>query len=296
MKITLNCEIPSNKNTKFNAFEKTIKNEVGECVISSLEFLDYDLSEVYEYIKNKRSFYSVSFSNVKNSSEKFWINKELCLIESFYDEGLSHSGLTFKGNLDDDQELLFLTSHYTKKRPVLFLDRDGVLNKDTGYLHELDKLEIYEEIIPFLKLLVEKGFLLIVLTNQAGMAKELFCKEVHDEFTEGMRNEFLQHGIAFDDWYYCPYSDVNKENKYSRNSFYRKPMPGMLAKALSEHPINQNQMYMIGDKVSDKLYFPRLKTFHVQRQYDLSEASDPVFNDFEPIFTEIIKDFEGLSS
>ncbi|TAL24626.1 MAG: lipopolysaccharide heptosyltransferase II [Nitrospirae bacterium] len=123
---------------------------------------------------------------------------------------------------------------------AVFFDRDGTLCKDVGYLNKIEDLEIFKE-VKGLKVLREKGFKLIGVSNQSGIArgivKEGFTKEVNKIFIE-------QYG--FDDFYYCPHHP-------DEHCPCRKPEPLMLLKARAEHNINLKKSFVIGDKELDML-------------------------------------------
>jgi D-glycero-D-manno-heptose 1,7-bisphosphate phosphatase len=128
----------------------------------------------------------------------------------------------------------------------VFLDRDGVLNQDTdGYLYRPEDLVIPDGTVEALRKLKEAGYLLIVVTNQAGIAKGLYSREdvwkCHQFFQE-------QCGHLLDDLYFCPHHP-----DYTTASLLRKPDSLMLEKAMAKHRIDRNRSWMIGDRERDVL-------------------------------------------
>lgn len=126
----------------------------------------------------------------------------------------------------------------------IFLDRDGVLNQDSPeYLYCTDDLIITDETVKALQKLKEAGYLLIVITNQAGIAKGLYNKEDVVKC-----HEFLQEkcGNVIDDLYFCPHHP-----DFDTNSLLRKPDSLMIEKAMAKHQIDPNQSWMIGDQERD---------------------------------------------
>jgi D-glycero-D-manno-heptose 1,7-bisphosphate phosphatase len=125
-----------------------------------------------------------------------------------------------------------------------FFDRDGTIIKDMHYLSDLSQVEIIPGIIDFCLSLQKKGFLLIVVTNQSGVARgffdELFVKETH----KYIKNIFAKEGVKFFQFYYCPHHP-------SQNCLCRKPSPGMLERAAKDYVIDLSKSLMFGDKESD---------------------------------------------
>ncbi|HDX8137108.1 TPA: D-glycero-beta-D-manno-heptose 1,7-bisphosphate 7-phosphatase [Campylobacter fetus] len=133
-----------------------------------------------------------------------------------------------------------------KKIKAVFLDRDGVINKDLGYVSKIDDFEfcdgIFEALCGFLKL----GFALFIVTNQSGIGRGYYTSDDFLNLTKFMLDEFKKEDIYIKKVYYCPHSP-------EENCDCRKPKPGMILKALSEFDINLKNSIMIGDKNSDML-------------------------------------------
>ena len=134
---------------------------------------------------------------------------------------------------------------------ALFLDRDGVINIDHGHVFEKEKFHFIDGIFELCKKAQELGYLIIVITNQAGIAKALYSEEQFLELTKWMENEFIKRDIKITKTFYCPYHIEAKIEKYRRDSEDRKPNPGMLLKAIEEFNIDPKKSIMIGDKESD---------------------------------------------
>jgi D-glycero-D-manno-heptose 1,7-bisphosphate phosphatase len=130
------------------------------------------------------------------------------------------------------------------KTKCIFLDRDGVLNEDCpDYLYELEKLVIPEGVVEALQALKKAGYLLIVITNQAGIAKGLYTADNVYAIHEAMQQA---SGNALDDLYFSPYHP-----NVSGVSLSRKPGSLMLEKAIAKYNIDVNQSWMIGDRDRD---------------------------------------------
>lgn len=133
---------------------------------------------------------------------------------------------------------------------ALFLDRDGVINVDKHYVHKVEDCEFMDGIFDLCRRAKDKGYKLIVVTNQAGIAKGYFTENDFHTFMEYVRSEFIRQGCPLDDVFYCPYHK-DGIGKYKMDSFDRKPNPGMILKAAKKHNIDLKQSILIGDKKSD---------------------------------------------
>lgn len=162
-----------------------------------------------------------------------------------------------------------------RNQKAIFLDRDGVLNKDTGYVFKTEELIILPQVIEALKKLQSANYLLIVVTNQSGVArgyyKEVDVIHIHNY----MNNIFEEAGITISSWYYCPHHPEAQIEKYKINCQCRKPEPGMLLKATEKWNIDTDGSYMIGDKESDILAGKAMdiKTVQVKGSYPLTPAA-----------------------
>ncbi|MFT6926954.1 MAG: D-glycero-D-manno-heptose 1,7-bisphosphate phosphatase [Psychromonas sp.] len=136
------------------------------------------------------------------------------------------------------------------KRAV-FLDRDGVINTDNGYVSQRDDFEFIDGVIDACKVLKEKGYLLVVITNQSGIARGYFSEEQFHTLTEWMDWSLADRGVDLDGVYYCPHHAEKGIGEYKIDCDCRKPKPGMLNSAIADLNIDAGQSILIGDKVSD---------------------------------------------
>lgn len=136
------------------------------------------------------------------------------------------------------------------KRPALFLDRDGVINVDHGHVHRIEDFEFIPGIFELVRAANEAGWLVVVVTNQAGIAKAYYTEEQFQLLTAWMRDQFLAQGARIDAVYHCPHHPEFGEME-TRNCNCRKPLPGMLLQAEKELGIDLKASVLIGDKQSD---------------------------------------------
>ena len=148
----------------------------------------------------------------------------------------------------------------TKKQRALFLDRDGVINVNTHYPHVASELQLIEDIIPIAKHFYERGYLIIVTTNQSGIGRGYFKEEAYFECRDRINQFFSDQGLKITDHFHCPYHKSGVD-EYAKDSLLRKPEPGMFLKAASKYQIEIEQSIMIGDRPSDVIKDISLKSF-----------------------------------
>ena len=136
---------------------------------------------------------------------------------------------------------------------AIFLDRDGTLIKNKGYICEFKDVEFYPFSLEALKLINSHNFQVVVVTNQSSIARGICSEEEIIQIHIEMEKYLKTQGIFIQGFYYCPYYRNSKIIKYKIDSFLRKPNPGMLIKSAKELNINLKQSYMIGDNITDIL-------------------------------------------
>ncbi len=162
---------------------------------------------------------------------------------------------------------------------ALFLDRDGVINEDCHYAHRPEQIVFVDGIFDLTFRAVQMGYKIIVVTNQAGVAKGYFGEEEVQRLHDWMSKQFMERGVLITSFYYCPYHPRAVEEKYRIDSEFRKPGPGMVLQAAREHGIDLDKSLMVGDKESDRVRVPGLKTLilkskYVQSGYDIESLSE----------------------
>jgi D-glycero-D-manno-heptose 1,7-bisphosphate phosphatase len=136
-------------------------------------------------------------------------------------------------------------------RPAIFLDRDGTLNVDVGYLHALEDLELFPWSIDALRALQRAGYLLVVISNQSGIAlgfiEDGFVERAH----EAIQHRLQRAGTAIDAFYYCPHHPTASRAELRQDCDCRKPRPGMIHQAARALDIDLTRSWTIGDKWID---------------------------------------------
>ena len=136
--------------------------------------------------------------------------------------------------------------------PAAFLDRDGVLNEDVGYLHRTEDLRWIPGAKAAVKRLNEAGFQVFVVTNQSGVARGLFPHSAVAALHAHMAAELAAAGARVDGWYDCPFHAEAVVDEWRHPDHPdRKPNPGLLLRAMAEHPTDRARSLLIGDKPTD---------------------------------------------
>lgn len=131
-----------------------------------------------------------------------------------------------------------------EKKKAVFLDRDGVINVEKDYVHRIEDFEFLPGVLEAAKSFYEKGYLLIVVTNQSGIGRGYYTNEDFERVTKYMEQEFEKNGAKIAKTYRCPHTPNDACD-------CRKPRPGMLLSAKEEFDIDMNASWMIGDKEGD---------------------------------------------
>ena len=129
---------------------------------------------------------------------------------------------------------------------ALFLDRDGVINKEINYLHKIDNFEFIDGIFELCKYYQNLDYLIVVVTNQSGIAREYYSEEDFETLTTWMIQKFLDENIRISKVYHCPHHE-----NISGKCDCRKPSPGMLFLAKDELNIDLENSIIVGDKERD---------------------------------------------
>ena len=198
-------------------------------------------------------------------------------------DGYREVGVTYRNHAR-----LPRTSHYPqvfrkepedlfRQRPALFLDRDGVVNIDKGYVHKPEDIELCPGIEELVKKVKGKGWWVCVLSNQSGVGRGLYSHQQVESL-----HRMLGKALPVDRWFYCP-SHPEGLGEYRGFSHFRKPGPGMVLRAERELPIDRMGSLMIGDKETDRIQLQGLGSWLIRGNYPLDPGGGEVFSCLDEI-------------
>ncbi|MEI0621262.1 HAD-IIIA family hydrolase [Brachyspira pilosicoli] len=256
----------------FLSFYNNLNN--SKAIVVGLTF-DFNNNKLYTIDDN----YKITKDNIQNPLSGYSIsnlivydNKVFEYNESFnlvIDEAFNN------GNLYGIP--LYIPDANKKVNKALFLDRDGVLMEDVGYIGEVERVKIKKEFTDIVKYANEKNYITIVTTNQAGVSYNYYTnddvKNVHNYLYE----EYKKHDAIIDDFYYCPYHIKGNVEEYKLLSVLRKPEAAMHLSACKKYNIDLTSSFMIGDRDSDIVKIPFLKTLLIKTDvYDIVNVDNIV--------------------
>jgi D-glycero-D-manno-heptose 1,7-bisphosphate phosphatase len=152
---------------------------------------------------------------------------------------------------------------------TIFLDRDGVINKEVNYLYKIEEFEFIDGIFEACKYFLKLGYKIIIITNQSGISKGYYSENDFQITTQWMIKEFQKNDVTISDIFHCPHSP-------EENCPCRKPMPGMIIKAQEKYNINLASSWLIGDKEADIIAANKsgiLQTILVRSGHKINEFS-----------------------
>ena len=141
----------------------------------------------------------------------------------------------------------------TITKPALFLDRDGVINKDTGYVYKKTDFIWRKDIFKFIKRYNTKNYFVFIITNQSGIGRGYYTEKDLHKLLTWMLNKFKAKGCQINKIYFSPYYKYSKIKKYKKEEKMKKPNIGMILKAKKDFNVDINKSILIGDSRTDKL-------------------------------------------
>ena len=135
--------------------------------------------------------------------------------------------------------------------PALFLDRDGIVNHDIGYLHRKEDILWVDGIFDLCRLAISLGYKLVIVTNQAGIGRGLYTQAQFDELTAWMQDQFNLQQAPLSGVYCCPYHPEHGIGDYRREHEDRKPGPGMILRAARDLNLDISRSLLVGDRHTD---------------------------------------------
>jgi len=218
----------------------------------------YFKKEIFKYIENK-------YSSLENEILPNLINKKIISGKQFNQFFLD---IGTPKNFIKADKLLF--EHFYK--PAVFLDRDGVINYDKGYVHKIKDFKFRPGVLKGLNFLCKHNYYIFIVTNQAGIGKKIFSQEDFTKLHIYIKNKLQKKNIFIDNVSFSLFHPDSKIKKFKKNSFTRKPGNLMIERIKKQWHLNLSKSFMIGDQSSDEicakksdLYFEfAKKNFYVQ--------------------------------
>ena len=153
---------------------------------------------------------------------------------------------------------------YTKVKKIAFLDRDGVVNVDFGYVHSSENFKLLEGFLEGAAYLINQNYKLVIITNQAGIAKSYYSEKEFINFSHWVFEYLKQMGVSISSTYYCPHHP-----DYTGECVCRKPQPQMILQALDDYDASPNDCLFVGDKISD---MEAAASARIKRSHRLTES------------------------
>ena len=161
-------------------------------------------------------------------------------------------------------------------RPALFLDRDGVINIEKNYVYRIEDFDFVDGIFDLCHTALKCNMLIVVVTNQSGIGRGLYSEKQFIKLTNWMCDKFAENKISISAVYHCPFHPLHGLEGYRRESYDRKPNPGMIFRARENLNIDLSKSVLIGDKVSD---IDAAKAAHIGLSLLLSKTITSSFSD-----------------
>ena len=162
------------------------------------------------------------------------------------------------------------------KKPAVFLDRDGVINHDYGYVYKRKEFKFKKGVLKGLLYLISKNYLIFIVTNQAGIAKGIFKESDFLKLQTTIKKELSKKNIYINDVQYCPFHPLGRIKKYKKKSNLRKPGNQMIENIFKKYLIDRKKSFMIGDKISDKKCAHKSKLYFSYSENDFFENSKKI--------------------
>jgi D,D-heptose 1,7-bisphosphate phosphatase len=280
----------ANSDTYFKVNLKKIKNLVNKkkfVIVLSLIKASTKGKLSNLRLKKSKVFFSKKNINLKNAGV-YYINKKIIKYIKKSDSSLEEdviSRLIKKGyvigkkfpnnNFIDigtkkDLNLAKKLIPLWQKNKVVFFDRDGVLNKDTGYVHKSKDFIWLNGAKKAIKYLNNNNYKIIIITNQSGIGRGYYKEKNVVALHRWINKDLKKIKAKIDDFYFCPFHYKNGIGKYKKRSFDRKPNPGMIFKAIKKWNVNKERSFMVGDSLNDKIAAKRANIkFFYKKNYSL---------------------------
>lgn len=250
---------------------------------------NYEAVQVLEWSKNNGKPFLEIDKNYKIVNEKEWnINDSIDGLERtplyFFKKSDLKLFINNKGIIQSNKLSSLPISfpkeglNFSNKPPALFLDRDGIINEDQGYVFRHEDIRYKEEVFSIIKLFNKRCWPVFIVTNQSGIAQGKYTEADVVKLHKAMLEDFKERGVSIEKIVYSPFHFAKGLGDYKKKSFTRKPFSGMALEILNEYAVDINKSFMIGDKVTDQIFIPGLQALLLKGNYSLEGAHSPIFN------------------
>jgi D,D-heptose 1,7-bisphosphate phosphatase len=246
-------------------FSAKISTEVSDnCLV-----IDQKLNVDWKYILNliQKTKESINFQFIDFYFEEVELDR-------YIDSGIRY--IRKVGESFIDLPIVKYEKEFTNLKPIFFLDRDGIINKDTGYVYQFSKEIIFKDIIDVIKKANSLDILVVIVTNQAGVARGKYSISEVNEFHRELREYLKEFSAHIDHIEICPFHFEKGNPPWNFNSILRKPMPGMLLRGAAAVGGTLSQSLMIGDKISDRISIHGPESILIKNNYEI-ESEKNVF-------------------
>ncbi len=170
------------------------------------------------------------------------------------------------------ENLYFCKKNFHKQfnQPAAFLDRDGVINYDYGYVHKMSNFDLKLNVIKGLKYLNKKNYNIFIVTNQSGIARGIFTENEYLIFYRSIKEYFFKKGCFLNDMQYSPFLKGSNIKKYNKSSSLRKPGNLMIVNLMNKWLVNKKKSFMLGDHKKDRLAAKRSNLFFEYAKNDFN--------------------------
>ncbi len=158
-------------------------------------------------------------------------------------------------------------------KKAVFLDRDGTINEEMGYINHVSRFRLFDFVPQAIKTLNDAGFLVIIVTNQSGVARGYFDEKLVREIHKKLVEDLKKKPARIDGIYYCPHHPQEGRGKYKKDCECRKPKTGMINLAVKDHDIDLSSSFMVGDRYKDIIFAKKagLQPVFVKTGYGIGE-------------------------
>ena len=268
------------KNHKFNQIFMCLSNSKNYKSNNKLIKLSVDKKK-FVILKNKSTYFNGGTYLINKQIIKKYKKTKLSLENDIILENIEKKKVKgkFYQNFFIDigtPENLKLSDRILPKylfKPALFIDRDGTIIKDKGYVHKPEDLKIIRKTI---KAINYKYFYKFIVTNQSGIGRGYFTEKEFYTFQGYLKERLIKYKLLIDDVRFCPYIKNSKYKKYNKKSQFRKPGNLMLIDLCKKYFIDLKNSAMIGNSISDKLCAEKSKI----KYFDVKEITNNVIKDF----------------